>query len=590
MSKKLTFFLVLCFSISLSVPLQSGVYVDPKPNSEFVSIYNSIVIGLKSSFNSKKRFDGESIRVKGSISGIHSGTIRVSEDGMKVIFEPSVPFKCDETVIVTLSGSLRQLSGVSDFSFHTQKKVLSCDPFRIIVKERTPLYGRIEEPHIFQKDEAPELNISISNNPSSGKIFLSNFPFNPTIPNTPYLIIAENNGLPFYLKKIPSYGLDFKKQPNGNLTYYLNDKYYEVDMNYNVIDSFYCGNGYSTDLHELVVLNNGNALLMSYDPQLVDMSQIVTGGNPAATVIGLVIQEIDVNKDVVFQWRSWDQIPITDAMHENLLDSVIDYVHGNAIDLDNDGNILISSRHLDEITKIDRTEGDIIWRLGGKQNEFNFTNDPEKFNYQHAIRRLANGNIILYDNGNFHTPPHSRAVEYTLDEINKTATLAWQYRNSPDNFGFAMGFAQRLENGNTLISWGSTNPTLTEVTPQGQIALEMSLPLGVFTYRAFKYDWNGPSYIDPNANYYPADFSLGQNYPNPFNPVTTFTFTLSEVRDVNLSIYDLLGRKVATVVNKELKPRKYNIEYNATELATGVYFYTLRSGSFVQTRKMILVK
>ncbi len=98
------------------------------------------------------------------------------------------------------------------------------------------------------------------------------------------------------------------------MTYFdcLTGKYYAEDSQYNIVDSFYCGNGYSTDTHELRVLNNGHALLMSYDPQNVDMSLIVPGGDPNAIVIGLIIQEIDENKNVVFQWRSWDhfQLPM----------------------------------------------------------------------------------------------------------------------------------------------------------------------------------------------------------------------------------------------------------------------------------------
>jgi Arylsulfotransferase (ASST)/Secretion system C-terminal sorting domain len=562
----------------------------PGSKTKFVSINNTILIGLDRQLGISQKVLPDMIKVTGSRSGFHEGSVRITDDRKKIIFKPSTPFACNEIVNVEFSGLVGRLSKISSYTFTTQKAVLNVDRLSYLLNERSPLYDRTELPSVFLKGEAPDINVNIYNNPSPGKIFLTNFPFNFTVPNTPYLIITDNNGLPYYLKRSSGFTLDFWKQPNGNLTYYTGNKYYEMDPNYNIVDSFYCGNGYTTDFHECRVIDNHHALLMSYDAQQVDMSQIVAGGDPDAIVIGLVIQEIDANKDVVFQWRSWEEIPITDALHENLLDSVIDYVHGNAIELDNDGNILISSRHLDEITKIDRTEGDIIWRLGGRQNEFTFTNDPEKFTYQHAIRRLANGNIILYDNGNFHTPPHSRAVEYTLDEINKTATLAWQYRRTPDVYGFAMGFAQRLDNGNTLISWGSAHPTMTEVTPSGEIELELSLPQNLYTYRAVKFEWNGPSYIDPQAGYYPAAYKLGQNYPNPFNPVTTFTFDILEPGMVNLTIYDLLGKQVGVVVDAELKSRSYSIEYNASNLATGVYFYTLRSGSFVQTRKMILIK
>jgi len=93
------------------------------------------------------------------------------------------------------------------------------------------------------------------------------------------------------------------------------------------------------------------------------------------------------------------------------------------ISYDNDGNLLISSRHLDEITKINRTTGSIIWRLGGKNNQFAFPNDSLGFSHQHAIRRIGNENILLFDNGNFRgisgSQPdttaefYSRAVEST---------------------------------------------------------------------------------------------------------------------------------------------------------------------------------
>ncbi|MEZ4690188.1 MAG: aryl-sulfate sulfotransferase, partial [Ignavibacteria bacterium] len=106
--------------------------------------------------------------------------------------------------------------------------------------------------------------------------------------------------------------------------------------------------------------------------------------------------------------------------------------------------------------------------------------------YQHDIRRIANGNITIFDNGNFHSTLFSRAVEYQLDEVNKIATLVWEYRNSPDIYGNARGSAQRLENGNTLIFWGASNPgTFSEVTPEGEIKLELSFEPGIGSYRGF---------------------------------------------------------------------------------------------------------
>ncbi len=88
----------------------------------------------------------------------------------------------------------------------------------------------------------------------------------------------------------------------------------------------------------------------------------------------------------------------------------------------------------------------------------------------------------------------------------------------------------------------------------------------------------------------PMDFSLNQNYPNPFNPVTTFTFTIPSSSFAILSIYDLLGREVATVVNEKLAPGVYTREWDATDQPSGVYFYRIQAGNFMETKKMVLVR
>ena len=154
-----------------------------------------------------------------------------------------------------------------------------------------------------------------------------------------------------------------------------------------------------------------------------------------------------------------------------------------------------------------------------------------------------------------------------------------------------MGFAQRLDNGNTLISWGSTNPTLTEVTPAGTIALEMSLPQGVYSYRAFKFPWDGkPLYIDLTAAKIPTAYRLKQNYPNPFNPATKIDFDLPENAFVNLSIYDVLGKEVKNIYNTELPAGPYSVSFSSSQLPSGVYFYKLTSNNFTETKKMVIIK
>jgi hypothetical protein len=305
-----------------------------------------------------------------------------------------------------------------------------------------------------------------------------------------------------------------------------------------------------------------------------------------------VIQQIDANKNVIFQWRSWDHFLIIDATHENLLDDTIDYVHGNSIEVDTDNNIIISSRHMDEITKISTTTGNIIWRLGGKNNQFTFINDTIGFSHQHDARRISNGNLTLYDNGNFHVPPRSRAIEYQLNETSnpKTATLVWQYRRTPAVYAFAMGNVQRLSNGNTLIGWGSSYIAATEVNPAGQIMYEMYLPFTMSTYRAFRYEWTPLAGVEPVKSEAPEEYKLYQNYPNPFNPNTIIRFKIKDSKYVSLKIYDVQGKEIATLVNENLKAGTYEMEFNAKGLSSGIYYYRLTAGDFSETNKMILVK
>lgn len=110
--------------------------------------------------------------------------------------------------------------------------------------------------------------------------------------------------------------------------------------------------------------------------------------------------------------------------------------------------------------------------------------------------------------------------------------------------------------------------------------------------RILKTTTGGITGIEPVSNEIPKQFSLSQNYPNPFNPTTKIRFEISgsSVAQTFLSVYDLLGRKVATLVNEELKPGTYDVNWDASDFPNGVYFYKLTAGSFSETKKMVLIK
>jgi hypothetical protein len=92
------------------------------------------------------------------------------------------------------------------------------------------------------------------------------------------------------------------------------------------------------------------------------------------------------------------------------------------------------------------------------------------------------------------------------------------------------------------------------------------------------------------ADVTPQIYALGQNYPNPFNPLTVIKYQLPLSDQVKLSVYDILGRELEVLVNEEQKAGYYQVEFNARNLASGVYIYSLQTGRFVSVKKMIVIR
>lgn len=350
----------------------------------------------------------------------------------------------------------------------------------------------------------PPVTVVNNTNPSPGALYISP---NSRVTNPPYapnLMVLGSDGTPVNSRFIPEYAFDFRVLADGRLGYSVfqsagsgaraSSSIYIVDTNLVLVDSLKGANAYNLAMHSFDVLPNGNRLVVMQENVTIDMSSIVAKGNPAASVQQMLLQEIDVDGNIIFQWRSLDHFPVT-LSYEDLTAPSIRYFHLNAVTVDRDGHFLISGRHSSLIAKIHRKTGKVLWVLGGKLNQFTFsaangiTDDPV-FSYQHDIVRLPNGNISMFDNGTQRTPQWSRAVEYQLDEINKTCTLVWQHRKSPDVYAGVQGAVQTLPNGNRVIAWGSAlqnNQTLvTEVDVSNKEVYEIALPNMMYPYKAIK--------------------------------------------------------------------------------------------------------
>ncbi len=331
----------------------------------------------------------------------------------------------------------------------------------------------------------PTFTVNASNNPSSGYVMLGLTPTPTSGPSA--AVILSNEGEIVWYRKFDGPVTDFQRQPNGRFTAYSTlagvSHFFEMDVLGNIVNEYSAQTTSETGVHELRVVGIAEYYLYATDFRTMDLTGI--GGLSNARVRGMTI-EGNTTASTPFRWSTFDHLQVTDAASDiSLTGANVNPWHANAIEIDNDGNILVSFRNMDEVTKINRQTGDIIWRLGGENNQFTFINDPlNGFSHQHGIRRLANGNILLFDNGNLHVPPVSRAVEYDIDETALTANMVWEYRNATPLYGFALGFAHRNENGNTLICYGAAQRIL-EVDAPGTIRWDISTP-GNFPYRAFR--------------------------------------------------------------------------------------------------------
>jgi len=342
-----------------------------------------------------------------------------------------------------------------------------------------------------------DFEIIVNNDPYPANMFIHTMGSQPR-----YMAIIDSLINPSWFINSGPLGLDFKVNQN-KLSYFNNYNKSWIILNeyMNETDTLECVNGYDADYHDIQLLANGGYLLQTYDSIYVDMSQIDPGGNTNALIIILIIQEFDSNKNLIFEWNAWEHLNIADYENLDLTNNRIVWMHGNSIHIDLDSNILVSNRRSSEVIKIDRNNGDVIWYFGGPNNEFSITNDPYNgFSRQHDVRRIENGNILLFDNGNDHDPPISRAVEYEIDESEKTANLVWDFSHPEGYVGLAMGSVQRLPNNNTLINWGrllNQGAVITEVDYDKNIVFEIQYPYPFYCYRVTKHNWQFETNLIP---------------------------------------------------------------------------------------------
>lgn len=271
------------------------------------------------------------------------------------------------------------------------------------------------------------------------------------------LLILDKTGNVLYHKPTQSAGFDFNLWPNKLMSYADRGKIILMDSTFKETDSVQCKN-FETDIHEFRILKNGHYLLLGSENFFADLSQFNWKGKPGNkndVLQSAVIQELDSSKNVVFEWHCKDHFQFDEADTFYLKhDSIIDWTHVNAIEPDNDGNLLLSIRNFNTVVKINKSTGDIMWRLGGKHNQFKLFNFTGKIYGQHDVRKLSNGHLTFFMGGG-HPPKHgARALEFSMDEKRKIATLLWSYTFDSAMYSERRGSFQRLDDGRAIIAFG----------------------------------------------------------------------------------------------------------------------------------------
>jgi hypothetical protein len=296
-------------------------------------------------------------------------------------------------------------------------------------------------------------------------------------------VIIDNRGTVRWYLHSPDPTLNsFQAHPNGRYTLFgATDsprQFRVLDELGNTVGALQCLE-FPTRFHDLLVLAEGDYWITCDETRIKDLTNL--GGLDSVITTWTVVQHVSAGGALLFEWKSADHYDITDVPASERMGRSVNATHGNGLALDYDGNLLLSSRTLNEVTKVNVATGAIMWRLGGLRNQFTFVNDSKgTFERQHGLRRAGPGEIQLLDNG-LQAP--SRFVRYLLNPTTMTALLVMDFRDSPTTLTPVGGSTQYFGSGYGLVSFGRAGRVV-ETDPAGNRAWELTGIDGTYVFRA----------------------------------------------------------------------------------------------------------
>lgn len=296
-------------------------------------------------------------------------------------------------------------------------------------------------------------------------------------------VIVDNTGTVVWYRHFPNGVLNsFQAHADGRYTVLgLDDavnQFRVLDVLGNEVGTLACV-GYSTRFHDFLVMADGSAWLLCDETRVMDLSAL--GGVDTAKVTASVVQHVSAAGDVLFEWHAFDHFAITDMPAGDRDGPNVNFTHANGIALDGDGNLLLSFRSLNEVTKVSVSTGEVLWRFGGLRNQFTFLNDSKgTFERQHGVRSSGPGLLQMLDNG---VRAPSRFLRYLMNPAARTALLVVEFLDAPETYTNVGGATQYYpSNGHAVVTFGRAGKVV-EVDEAGNRAWELQGLDGIYVFR-----------------------------------------------------------------------------------------------------------
>jgi hypothetical protein len=478
----------------------TAVDVSPAPETDTASPYTQI------SFLGEPVTDIQGVAVEGSRTGYHHGSVYGYFQGDGGSFVPEKPFDAGERVLVRAlvgaPGSERRVS----FGF----RVATPYPTTAVPGFPNPAAA----PSTYQSFvSAPELHPPILTvtapdlDPSAGDVMMTAGPgpgqFGP--------VVYSPQGRLIWFDHLAGgiSALNLSVQPyegQQDLTWWqgkvLNLGFGQgedivMDPNYQTVATIRASNGYEADLHDFQIAPDNVAYLTVYNVMRCDLSPV--GGKRNGVIVDTAVQEVDMKTGLVrWEWHSLDHVGVNES-HAPVPTTATpwDWFHLNSLELEPNGNVLISARSTWAAYQLEGPSGNVLWRLGGTKSSFTMGPGAEMA-WQHDVRLQANGTVTGFDDGsNPRVHYESRGLELALDMARHRATVTHTYTHPGAVLvANSQGNMQDLANGDEVVGWGA-KPYVSEFAPSGALLFDAHMPLEMSSYRAFRFPWSGHPLSQP---------------------------------------------------------------------------------------------